>query len=55
MPVKEFVEIFLTEPVGADGNSPPTLDIWGEVQGPADRGTGSSSTGIFRDVVQLYR
>ena len=55
VPVKEFVEIFLTEPVADDGNSPPTVDIWGEVVGPADKGTGAGNTGIFRDVVQLYR
>ena len=55
VPVSEFVEIFLTEPVGDDGNSPPTIDIWGEVIGKVAEGTGAGSTGIFRDVVQLYR
>lgn len=53
VPVSEFVEIFLTEPVGAV--SANTVDIWGEVIGPADQGSGAGSTGIFRDVVQLYR
>lgn len=56
VPVEEFVEIFLTEPVGSDGSSPPTLDIWGEVIGTAGGGAdGSGDAGIFRDVVQLYR
>ncbi len=55
VPVAEFVEVFLTEPVGDDGNSPPTIDIWGEVIGKVAEGTGAGSTGIFRDVVQLYR
>lgn len=53
VPVEEFVEIFLTEPVGAVASN--TVDIWGEVIGPADQGSGAGSTGIFRDVVQLYR
>jgi hypothetical protein len=57
VPVEEFFEIFLTEPVGDDGGNPPTLDLWGEVLGSAG-GDGYSSAGpggIFRDVVQLYR
>lgn len=57
VPVQEFFEVFLTEPVGDDGVSPPTLDIWVEVIGSAG-GTGLSAAGtggIFRDVVQLYR
>ncbi|MGB8621603.1 MAG: hypothetical protein WCD16_02180, partial [Paracoccaceae bacterium] len=57
VPVNEFFEVFLTEPVGDDGASPPTLDLWGEVIGSAG-GTGYSAAGtggIFRDVVQLYR
>lgn len=57
VPVEEFFEVFLTEPVGDDGNSPPTLDLWVEVIGSAG-GDGYSSAGpggIFRDVVQLYR
>ncbi|MEH6833890.1 pilus assembly protein TadG-related protein [Falsihalocynthiibacter arcticus] len=53
VPVAEFVEIFLTEPVAAVSSN--TVDIWGEVIGPADQGSGAGATGIFRDVVQLYR
>ena len=57
VPVEEFFEMFLTEPVGDDGASPPTLDLWVEVIGSAGGdGYGSAGTGgIFRDVVQLYR
>lgn len=56
VPVQEFVKVFLTEPVGDDGTSPPTLDIWGEVVGSAGGGAGGTGdAGIFRDVVQLYR
>ena len=57
IPVKEFVKVFLTEPVGQDGSSPPQLDIWGEVIGSASNGgTGATGVGgIVRDVVQLYR
>jgi hypothetical protein len=55
--VKEFVKVFLTEPVGEDGSTPPVMDIWGEIIGSASNG-GSEDTGtggIVRDVVQLYR
>lgn len=56
VPVQEFVKIFLTEPVGDDGASPPTLDLWGEVIGSAGGGVGGTGeAGVFRDVVQLYR
>jgi len=57
VPVQEFFRMFLTEPVGNDGNSPPTLDLWVEVVGSAGGpGAGSGGTGgVFRDVVQLYR
>ena len=57
VPVQEFFKIFLTEPVGDDGLSPPKLDIWGEIVGSAGGpGAGTGGTGgIFRDVVQLYR
>jgi hypothetical protein len=51
------VRLFMTEPVGSDGSSPPKLDLWVEVLGSAGgSGSGTSNTaGIFRDVVQLYR
>lgn len=57
VPVQQFVKIFLTEPVGDDGNSPPTIDIWGEVVGSAENGGAGAggSGGLFHDVVQLYR
>lgn len=57
VPVNQFVKMFLTEPVGDDGTSPPTLDIWAEVIGRADNGgAGAGGTGgVFHDVVQLYR
>jgi Flp pilus assembly protein TadG len=57
VPVEEYFELFLTEPVGDDGASPPTLDLWVEILGSAGGdGYGSAGTGgIFRDVVQLYR
>lgn len=57
VPVEEFFRMFLTEPVGTDGLSPPTLDLWVEVVGSAGgagSGTGGSG-GVFHDVVQLYR
>lgn len=57
VPVSRYVEVFLTEPVGEDGASPPGFDIYGEVVGFPDLpggGTGGSG-GIFRDIVQLYR
>ncbi|MEX0282470.1 MAG: pilus assembly protein TadG-related protein [Arenibacterium sp.] len=55
--VQQFVKIFITEPVGDDGGSPPTLDIWGEIIGSAENGgAGSGGTGgVFHDVVRLYR
>lgn len=57
VPVHQFVKMFLTEPVGDDGGSPPTLDIWAEIVGRADNGgAGAGGTGgIFHDVVRLYR
>ena len=57
VPVEEFFKVFLTEPVGTDGSSPPKIDIWGEIVGTAGgAGAGTGGTGgIFRDVVQLYR
>lgn len=53
VPVEEFVKIFLTQPVGTDGASPPTLDIYGEVVGSASGPAGGG--GLFHEVVQLYR
>lgn len=57
VPVEEFVEVFLTEPVSNDGGSPAKLEIHVEVVGSAGGdGAGTSNLdGIFRDVVQLYR
>ncbi|WP_170381608.1 pilus assembly protein TadG-related protein [Ruegeria atlantica] len=59
VPVTKFVSVFLTEPVGEDGSSPPNFNIYGEVVGfPDVEGVGSGGAGfggIFRDVVQLYR
>lgn len=57
VPVKEFVKIFLTEPVGDDGTSPPMVDIWGEIIGSASNGGEDAlgTGGIVRDLVQLYR
>jgi Putative Flp pilus-assembly TadE/G-like len=57
VPVEEFFKLFLTEPVGDDGASPPNVDIWAEIVGSAG-GSGAGSGAIasrFRDVVQLYR
>jgi hypothetical protein len=57
VPVEEFVEVFMTEPVGAGSGSPAKFDLWVEVIGTAGvSGYGSAgSGGVFRDVVQLYR
>ncbi|CUJ98719.1 Flp pilus assembly protein TadG [Ruegeria denitrificans] len=59
VPVTKFVAVFLTEPVGDDGGSPPSFDIHGEIVGfPDVSGVGSGGNGfggIFRDIVQLYR
>lgn len=55
IPVEEFFRIFITEPATqADSESPPNIDIVGEIIGSAG-GQGSTTEGIFRDVVQLYR
>ncbi len=52
VPVNEFVRLFLTEPVGeGTGNS---FDIYAEVVGTA-QSNGAGVTGVFHDVVQLYR
>ncbi|MFT4706188.1 MAG: hypothetical protein ACJAY6_001625 [Yoonia sp.] len=57
VPVAEFVELFMTNPVGTGAGSPPSFDLWVEVIGSAGvEGYGSAGTGgVFRDVVQLYR
>lgn len=55
VPVKEFVKLFLTEPVGTDSASPPHLSLYAEVVGSAQGNGGSASAGVFHDVVQLYR
>jgi Flp pilus assembly protein TadG len=55
VPVHQFVRLFMTEPVGANGAG--GFDIMVEVIGPAGGnggGTGGSD-GVFHDVVQLYR
>ena len=57
VPVAEFVELFMTNPVGTGSGSPPSFDLWVEVIGSAGvAGYSSAGTGgVFRDVVQLYR
>lgn len=57
VPVDEFVELFMTEPVGTGAGSPPSFDLWVEVIGSAGvAGLGAAGTGgVFRDVIQLYR
>lgn len=51
IPVEEFFQLFLVRPAGTTEGG--NFDIWAEVVGSAS--SGSSSAGIFRDVVQLYR
>ncbi len=53
VPVKEFVELFMTHPVGMDGTS-SSVDIWAEITGTAGGGAGGGGS-IIRDLVQLYR
>jgi hypothetical protein len=57
VPVEEFFELFLTEPVGTDGGSPAKLGLWVEIIGSAgdDGYSAAGAGGLFRDVVQLYR
>jgi Flp pilus assembly protein TadG len=58
VPVHQFVRMFITEPVVNNGGGSTTaLDIYAEIIGAAGGpGSGSSNvSGIFRDVVQLYR
>jgi hypothetical protein len=52
VPVHEFVKIFLTEPVSDSDNN---FDMFVEVVGSAEAGSGSGGGGIIHDVVQLYR
>ena len=57
VPVAEFVELFMTNPVGTGSGTPPSFDLWVEVIGSAGvAGYSSAGTGgVFRDVVQLFR
>ncbi|MDW4499971.1 pilus assembly protein TadG-related protein [Sulfitobacter sp. D35] len=57
VPVREFFRVFLLRPVGHAATSPPNFDLWVENIGSAGgNGAGASSiSGVFRDVVQLYR
>lgn len=56
VPVKEFVKMFITEPVVDNGGSVSSLDIYAEIIGPAGGNAGSGgSAGAIHDVVQLYR
>ncbi|WP_367879915.1 pilus assembly protein TadG-related protein [Sulfitobacter sediminis] len=56
VPVREFFKIFLTEPAGTDGATPPNFEIFGEVAGSAGgTGGGGIAGATFHDVVQLYR
>lgn len=57
VPVAEFFELFLTDPVGTGTGSPGTFDLYAEVIGSAGLAgyTSAGDGGIFRDVVQLYR
>ncbi len=48
----EYVKIFLTEPVGIQGNE---ADIYGEVIGSAGGIGSGATTGAFNDFIQLYR
>ena len=55
VPVHQFVKLFITEPVVSNGGSGTALDIYAEIISSAGGGGSSSTAGIFRDVVQLYR
>ncbi len=57
IPVLEYVELFLTEPVKSNGTtSPPTTDIWAEVIGSGGgANSGPGPNGVFHDFVQLFR
>lgn len=53
VPVQEYVKMFITETIGDDGATPPTVDIWAEVIESVSNGAGGS--GVFHEIVQLYR
>ena len=59
VPVHEFYEVFLIQPVRNDAASgtPPSFDMYAEVIGSAGGfgGGAAADAGIFHDVVQLYR
>jgi hypothetical protein len=57
VPVEQFYEVFLLQPVGAGSGSPATFDLHVEVIGPAggDGAGNADDAGIFRNVVELYR
>ena len=56
VPVHQFVKMFITEPV-VDNGQTNGLDIYAEIIGSAGgNGSGNNgSSGVFHDVVQLYR
>jgi hypothetical protein len=56
VPVRQFVRMFLTEPIGTDADGDNT-SLWVEEIGDArSQGEGAGTTGGFvHDVVQLYR
>ncbi|MCB2114790.1 MAG: Tad domain-containing protein [Rhodobacteraceae bacterium] len=55
VPVHQFVKMFITEPVVANGTT-NGLDIYAEIIGSAGGNGGSGgSAGVIHDVVQLYR
>lgn len=57
VPVEQFYEVFLLQPVGAGTGSPATFDLHVEVIGPAggDGAGNADDAGIFRNVVELFR
>lgn len=55
VPVHQFVKMFITEPV-VDNGQANGLDLYAEIIGSAGGNAGSTgATGVFHDVVQLYR
>lgn len=56
LPVQQYFELFITEPVGDEGGVSSDKDFWVEIVGPAGDGGGGAPAGAsFHDVVQLYR